>query len=47
MMGLSYLSISLNYLKLILEILLYISAIFLAFKALKALNVYIDKNTRF
>lgn len=35
----------LGILKPILEVLLYISLIFLSFKAIKALNMYINKNT--
>lgn len=42
--GFSYLSIVLSFIKAILEILLYISAIFVSFKAVQALNIYINKN---
>lgn len=43
-MGLGYFSITISYIKAMLEIMLYIAAIFLAIKAIKALNIYIDKN---
>ena len=46
MIGLSYLSIVLGYIKAILEIMLYMSGIFVSFKAVQALNVYINKNIR-
>lgn len=39
-----YLSITLGFIKIILEIMLYISVITLSFKAVKALNIYINKN---
>ncbi|WP_313757051.1 hypothetical protein [Tissierella sp.] len=42
--ALGYLSIILSFIKAILEILLYISAIFVSFKAVQALNIYINKN---
>lgn len=45
-MGFGYLSIVLGFIKAILEIMLYISAIFVAFKVVKALNVYINGNSR-
>lgn len=45
MMGLGYLSIILSYIKAILEIMLYILVIFVSFKAIQALNTYINKNT--
>lgn len=44
--GLGYLSISLGFIKSILEVLLYISAIIVSFKAVQALNIYINKNSR-
>ena len=44
-MGFAYLSIVLGYLKAILEVMLYISAIFVSFKAVQALNIYINKNS--
>lgn len=40
--GLSYLSVVLGFIKPILEVIFYISAIFVAFKAVQALNVYIS-----
>lgn len=46
MMGFGYLSMALVYLKAILEIMLYISAIVVAFKAVQALNIYIYRNPR-
>lgn len=45
MIGLGYLSIVLGYIKAILEVMLYISVIFVSFKAIQALNIYINKNT--
>jgi len=45
-MGLAYLSIFLNLVKAILEVVFYMSAIFVSFKALQALNIYINKNSR-
>lgn len=44
-MGLSYLSFVLTYIKAILEILLYISIIFVSYKGVQALNIYIKKNS--
>lgn len=44
--GFGYLSIVLSFIKPILEILFYISAIFVFFKAIHALNIYINKNSR-
>lgn len=44
--GLGFLSISLGFIKSILEIMLYMSAITLSFKAVKALNIYINKNLK-
>jgi hypothetical protein len=44
MMGLGYLSIVLGYIKAILEVSLYAFVIVLSFKAIQALNIYIDKN---
>ncbi|WP_312668019.1 hypothetical protein [Tissierella praeacuta] len=41
-----YLNIILSFIKAILEIFLYISAIFVSFKAVQALNIYINKNIR-
>ncbi|GEM_PF-1019976 len=41
-----YLSIILGFIKAILEILLYISAIIVLFKAVQALNIYINKNSK-
>lgn len=46
MMGFGYLSIVLTYMKAILEIMLYMSGIFVSFKSVQALNIYINKNTR-
>lgn len=45
-MGLGILSIILSYIKAILEVVFYMSAIFVSFKALHALNIYINKNSR-
>lgn len=45
-MGLGYLSFALGYIKAILEVMLYMSAIFVSFKAIQALNIYINKNSR-
>lgn len=45
MMGIGYLSFALAYIKGILEVMLYISAIFVSFKAVQALNIYIKKNS--
>ncbi|CAK7086012.1 hypothetical protein KQI38_17410 [Tissierella carlieri] len=44
--GFGYLSIILGFIKSILEILLYTSLIFVSFKALQALNIYINKNLK-
>lgn len=46
MMGFGYLSIVLGFIKIILEVMFYIAAIFVAFKTIQALNVYINKNSR-
>lgn len=46
MVGFSYLSVVLVYIKALLEVMLYISAIFVSFKAVQALNIYINKNSR-
>lgn len=43
--GFAYMSIALTFIKSILEIFLYMSAITLAFKGVKALNIYINKNS--
>ncbi len=45
-MGFSFLSIILSYIKVMLEVVFYMSAIFVSFKALQALNIYINKNSR-
>lgn len=42
--GFAYLSIILSFIKVILEILFCISGIFVSFKLLQALNIYINKN---
>lgn len=44
-MAVTVLSIFITYMKAILEIMLYISAIFVSYKAIQALNIYIDKNS--
>ncbi|OLS03140.1 hypothetical protein [Tissierella creatinophila] len=44
--GFGYLSISLGFIKTILEIMLYISLITLSFKAVKALNIYINRSLK-
>lgn len=46
MAGFGYLSIVLTYIKVILEVMLYMSIIFVSFKATQALNIYINKNSR-
>ncbi|AHF06022.1 hypothetical protein [Desulfitobacterium metallireducens] len=46
MMGLGYLNIVLGSMKAILEVMLYMSVIFVSFKATQALNIYINKNSR-
>lgn len=46
MMGFGYLNIVLVYIKDILEVMLYISVIFVSFKVIQALNIYINKNSR-
>lgn len=46
MMAFGYLSIVLGYIKAILEVMLYMSVIFVSFKAVQALNIYINKNSR-
>lgn len=40
------LNVALGFIKLILEVVLYASVIVLAFKGLKAINVYLDKNSK-
>ena len=45
MMAFTYLSIVLGSIKDILEVMLYMSAIFVSFKAVQALNIYINKNS--
>lgn len=45
-MAISYVSIALGYIKAILEIMLYMAAISVSFKAVQALNIYINKNLR-
>jgi hypothetical protein len=45
-MALAGLSIIMAYIKAILEIMLYMSAIFVSYKAIQALNIYINKNSR-
>jgi len=44
-MGIAYAGIVLTYIKAVLEIMLYMSAIFVSFKAVQALNIYINKNS--
>lgn len=44
--SLGYLSISLGFIKSILEVLLYMSVIIVSFKAIQALDIYINKNSR-
>lgn len=46
LMGLAYLGIAFSCIKGILEVVFYMSAIFVSFKALQALNIYIDKNLK-
>lgn len=43
--GFAYTSIALTFIKSILEIFLYMSVITLSFKGVKALNIYINKNS--
>jgi hypothetical protein len=45
-LGMTYLMIAFGSIKGILEILFYMSAISLSFKAIQALNIYINKNSR-
>ncbi|MDF2882020.1 MAG: hypothetical protein K0R54_2577 [Clostridiaceae bacterium] len=45
-MAFAYLGIVLGSIKGILEVVFYMSAIFVSFKALQALNIYINKNSR-
>ena len=45
-MGFAFAGIVLTYIKAILEVMLYMSAIFVSFKAVQALNIYIIKNSR-
>ncbi len=45
-MSLAILGIALNYIKDILEVMFYMSAIFVSYKALQMLNIYINKNSR-
>jgi len=40
------LNIILGYIRGILEVMLYMSAIFVSYKAVQALNIYINKNSR-
>lgn len=47
MMGIGILSIWLSYLTVLLQIMVYISAIFVSIKGVQALNIYIDKNKDF
>lgn len=42
-MAFTILGIALNYIKSILEVMLYMSAIFVSYKAVQALNIYINK----
>lgn len=44
-LGFAYAGIVLSYIKAILEVMLYMSAIFVSFKAVQALNIYINKNS--
>lgn len=44
--GFAYLSIVLAYIKAILEVMLYIVAIFVSFKSIQALNIYINNNQK-
>ncbi|NLY45563.1 MAG: hypothetical protein GX053_06190 [Tissierella sp.] len=44
-MGIAYLGIVLSMLSAILEVMVYIAIIFVAFKGIKALNIYINKNS--
>jgi len=45
-MAFAYLGIVLGSIKGILEVVFYMSAIFVSFKALQALNIYINKNSK-
>lgn len=45
-MGFAYAGIVLGSIKGILEVMLYMAAIFTLFKTVQALNVYIDKNSK-
>lgn len=45
-MALAILGIALNIIKNILEVMFYMSAVFVSYKALQALNIYINKNSR-
>lgn len=45
-MDFAYLSMVLGYIKLILEVMLCMSAILLSFKVVQALNIYINKNSK-
>ncbi len=47
MMGIGMLSIWLSYLTVLLQIMVYISAIFVSIKGIQAMNIYIDKNKDF
>lgn len=44
-MAIAYLGIVLNFLSAVLEVMVYIAIIFVSFKGIKALNIYIDKNS--
>lgn len=44
--SLGYISISLTYIQLILQICLYMAAITLSFKGVQTLNIYINKNSK-
>lgn len=46
MMGFGFLSIVLGYIKAILEVMLYIAIIFVSFKSIQALNIYINNNQK-
>lgn len=45
MPGIAYLTMTLGFIKTVLEICLYMEAITLSFKGVRALNIYINKNS--
>lgn len=45
-MAMGYLSVSLTFIKSVLEIMLYMALIYTSFKASQALNIYIRKNLK-